>query len=266
VKTSEQRLAIPGPRAEQAQPAGAALLRLGTAPRAVDPAYRPGNPAYDAAEAAQLEQRRLAWEREEAGKARSFLAACGVREEQLQALLDRGPLQPNTARDAVAKILAGEGRFLGLLLGGVGAGKTVAACEAFLSLKRPFEAEWGEGWRWGRPGVFIKARKLATLSQYGEGRELFERVARAPMLVVDEVGGETVPFKGLLDDLVDDRYASHLPTFLTSNLTAEDAKDEQGRITPGFKTLYGERTVDRIRQYGIVAECAEASFRTRRAP
>jgi DNA replication protein DnaC len=72
------------------------------------------------------------------------------------------------------------------------------------------------------------------------------------MLVIDDIGTEvqTPSWQQVLDDVLDARWQCSLATVLTSNLSAEN-----------FKTRYGERIADRIRDDGCVASLSGQSMR-----
>lgn len=124
-----------------------------------------------------------------------------------------------------------------LILGGVGSGKTVAACWWLLRASE---------------GLFVTAARLSRWPRYEDAR--MRELLRAPRLVIDDLGTEYMDEKGnfmaILDEVVADRSANERQTFLTSNLTSEL-----------FKARYGERIVDRIRESGMVFSLAETSKR-----
>lgn len=138
-----------------------------------------------------------------------------------------------------------------LIIGGVGAGKSTAA-GAHVIAAGVREAERGE---YNRRPVWVRAVEAARLSGFGDdAAERFAAWRRAPLLVLDDLGTEmlTPVWQQTLDDVLDHRYQHSLRTIITTNLKADD-----------FKSRYGERIADRIRQDGMVRELAASSLRRR---
>ena len=84
-------------------------------------------------------------------------------------------------------------------------------------------------------------------------------MGKVPLLVIDDLGAEFNDSKGffasLLDELIDARYSHKLATIVTSNLDLE-----------AFKTRYGVRIVDRIREAGRFVGCGAESLRRSPTP
>jgi hypothetical protein len=122
------------------------------------------------------------------------------------------------------------------LSGNPGTGKTVAACEWLV--------------RRG-DGMFVKAASLPRVD-----RARVPKLLQMRALVLDDLGTEFLDSKGyvssLLDELIDSRYDAKLPTVITTNL------DDKV-----FKSRYGERLVDRIREAGRFVIIGGASMRGR---
>lgn len=141
----------------------------------------------------------------------------------------------DTSSDACQSAVAFTGTTL-LQLGGVGSGKTVAAC-------------W---WLSQGAGRFVTSALLARWPRYEA--ESMRALLEAPRLVIDDLGTEYMDDKGnfmaILDEIIADRCANERQTFITSNLTAI-----------AFKARYGERIEDRIREGGTVISLAESSRR-----
>ena len=141
--------------------------------------------------------------------------------------------QSTEAVSSVSDFVDGPGTFL-ILAGGVGCGKTVAACSA---AKR------------GGAFFFVDALDLVKVGLYGERAEIFwEHAEGAEMLVLDDIGVEPRDEKGYaqaaLEDLINKRYNSKRKTILTTNLSADVFRSKycQG---PG-----GGRLGDRLREAG----------------
>lgn len=125
-----------------------------------------------------------------------------------------------------------------VLAGSPGCGKTVAA------------THWAMH---NRPGAtFVRASTFAASSRYDRA----ERNAwlKAQALVLDDLGGEYVDTKGSLmadlDELVDTYYGDQRPLLITTNLDRE-----------AFKSRYGQRIADRLRECGRWFSIASESLR-----
>lgn len=147
--------------------------------------------------------------------------------------------QLDMSRDAIAQVSRwkpGEKNLL-ILAGGVGCGKTVAA--TWWALQRP------------APPKFIRASTFARTSRYREDRD---GVMSAGALVLDDLGVEFLDGTGSflvdLSELVDAFYGALRPLLITTNLGKE-----------AFKTRYGERVVDRVRECGSWASVNAPSMR-----
>jgi len=147
-----------------------------------------------------------------------------------------------------------------VLLGAPGTGKTVAGVARVREyLFDP--ANWSTPdayhqrpyFRRHRP-VWITAAELARVDHYKQSE--IDRVAKAPLLVVDDLGAEYNDprgfFSSLLDELVDARYSRKLATVITSNLDAS-----------AFAVRYGQRVIDRLREAGRIVGCGNVSLRQR---
>jgi hypothetical protein len=141
--------------------------------------------------------------------------------------------EPNEAIFAVHSLNAD--RCLLLLVGEPGTGKTVAAARWFATLgpaRAPGDA---------RP-LFVSAAELVVWATWSDE---FRAAKRARALVIDDLGVEYADAPGSvaskLDDLIDARYGSMLPTLITTNLDAT-----------ALAVRFGDRIVSRIREAGRV--------------
>lgn len=102
-----------------------------------------------------------------------------------------------------------------------------------------------------RDPLFIPVYKLQRVSWYGDEIGAIELAKR---LVIDDLGTEFIDSKNafisLFRGIVDARYANRLPLLITTNKTAVE-----------FKDLYGERTIDRMREVGRFIELQGESLR-----
>lgn len=146
--------------------------------------------------------------------------------------------QPTQAMAAVREPVE-----LVVLSGAAGCGKTAAACWWLYN---------GKGG--GRAPVFMTAARLSRLSKFDD--EAMGRILKAARLVIDDLAVEYADEKGffrsLLDEVINERYGSRLPTLITTNITAAD-----------FKERCGERITDRVREAGRFVSLDNPSMRRR---
>lgn len=142
-----------------------------------------------------------------------------------------------------------------LMVGDRGLGKTAAAVHVLAEFCRKFP--WNSqasGALQLEPAMFCPASRLTRISNFGHAdQDLLERLNRAAMVVVDDVGDEATEIgKTTLVDLLINRHAKKRRTVITSNLRGE-----------AFKKRYGEALADRIRSSGYVREFTGKSMRPR---
>lgn len=166
------------------------------------------------------------------------LKAMGVGERTIGAL--QSPRQTQALK-ALSPWAFGGGWAL-VLVGGPGAGKTVAAAQAaFEALQRGETVEW------------VATLQASRANAFGPEAEARERAwMGADLLVVDDVGAEFASdaWRSILGAVLDARWGNNLSTLLTSNLTL-----------PELKERLGARTMDRIAQDGMVVACGDVSLR-----
>ena len=162
-----------------------------------------------------------------------------------------------TAVTAARRFVAEKRSFL-LLFGGVGSGKTCAACWTLLRARRrhvfdlaTYQERNVLGELDASQGRFIRAAEAARISRFEDGGQ-WNRLLRVRFLVLDDIGVETVSdfWAERVNELLDARYGNRLPTALTSNLNADE-----------FKRRYGDRIVSRIRDDGVVMGCGQEDLR-----
>jgi DNA replication protein DnaC len=157
---------------------------------------------------------------------RDTLLARGIPEIHLRHVFDREPTECPALTEVQKFMDADQGTFL-VLSGTVGTYKSGSAAWALTK----------------HPGVYVRAAKLGTLAleKGDEGADRYHYVRVAPLLVLDDLGGEYLSDRGwferVLTSLCDERYGSMLKTVITTNLDGE-----------AFKKAYGERVADRIRE------------------
>lgn len=182
---------------------------------------------------------------------RLHLTRCGV-PDRVAEVLTAGPDE----RDAVTVVRHwwGLGQPLLLLHGTTGGGKTVAACTAFLRMRRTVRWEGGAAEDWDSAGCeFVTAGELARGSYFGpEAAEARRHLERVTLLVVDDLGAELMSdgWASNLTELVTHREArAHARTVLTTNVGCRPVA--HGRPSP-FEARYGSRVARRIRESGAV--------------
>ena len=163
--------------------------------------------------------------------------------ERVSGMLTRGELHATEAREICAKWRAQfgpDGKSVLLLLGAMGTGKTVAVAE---------QASQSEPYR------YLRSQKLALLakSSYSTEVEAYESTLQFPgLLIIDEVGFERDKDSATqaIHEAVDMRKWCSRPLVLISNLSVDQ-----------FKQTFDARTVDRLREYGMVKTIGAASLR-----
>lgn len=175
----------------------------------------------------------IAERRHHRGLLRSRLSAAGVPERTLTHVFDAQPLETEALK-ALQAALESKPTIV-VLSGGVGCGKSCAAA-------------W---WLSQAEGAWVAAADLAKV-----GDDAVTAQLRAKRLVLDDLGMEYLDGKGYLlaklDSLVEHRNANMMPTVITTNLGAAE-----------FKSRYGKRVEDRIREAGPFVVIAAPSLRRR---
>jgi len=159
---------------------------------------------------------------------RADLEACGVPRRFLDVLY--GEMKDTEAIKVARKHAKDVARGACLVLSGpVGVGKTVAA----VRLLR---------WLYQRRicGLFRGAAEVS--------RENISKLADVPALILDDFGQER--FSQDTEYLLELRHARVMPTVITTNLTLD-----------AVKRAYGERLVDRFREWAIFYELKGTSLR-----
>lgn len=225
-----------------------------------DPEYRREVEAEQAREKAEREVADRAWREKTARAEAEVRRAKAEIPRRVWPVLDAP--RSTTAYEAALAFAKGGAETLLVLAGGVGCGKTVAACAAldrFLA-PDPSRVSWDEGFAplgAKKPtGSVVKAIELARAGTFD--REFWDRLAAAGFLVIDDLGTEPLDEKGWVvanvRALIDKRYDDERKTILTTNLNLDQ-----------FKARYcadGGRLLERLRERGGFLELADASLRT----
>ncbi len=105
-------------------------------------------------------------------------------------------------------------------------------------------------------------RKLKT--SFLESNELFERVKKAPLLLLDDIGAENMtPWARdeILGSILQYRMQSHLPTFFTSNFNLEQLEKHLSMTTSGVDQVKARRIIERIKQLSIEQDLISSNRR-----
>ena len=179
------------------------------------------------------------------------LERCGV-PDRIAAVLQAGPSETHAVQ--AVRQWWGLGRGFMLLHGDTGGGKTVAACSAFLRMRRTVRWRGGEYADWDSADcAFITAGELSRLGYFSDdAKALLEHVGKVTCLVLDDLGAELASesWQATLLDIVAERHGrTRCRTLLTSNVSAR--RPEAGKPSP-FEARYGARIARRIRDSGSV--------------
>lgn len=157
---------------------------------------------------------------------------------------------PKRLQEWTEDLIAGTASGPAVLVGGVGTGKTHAACAVLAHCIRTCETVG----RFTTPAAFGRqVRDQWTSRERTEG-DILKQYAEAPVLILDDLGASRAVDAELLHELICVRYAADrlYATIITSNLSP--AK---------FADAIGERAADRIRQGSVVIPM---TGRSRRLP
>lgn len=170
----------------------------------------------------------------------------GVQPRDIQAL--HGPAKTEALEAAIAWWDSKKSWLV--LSGGVGTGKTIAACWLLNRASRD--------WQWDevRRGLFVRATELVRPAMTPQAQDKLEKCYRVNVLAIDDLGVESLSEFGLaqLLDLLTHRHSAMLRTVITTNLTVDE-----------LKTRLGLRIIDRIKQDGEVVVLTGKSLRSPRA-
>lgn len=134
-----------------------------------------------------------------------------------------------------------------LLVGNVGTGKTHLASAIAQHVIRAHGAQ----------AVIVSAAQIIRVAKGAMARsapyteqDVIKELVGFDLLVIDEVGaqGGTEYERGLLHEVIDQRYQQVLPTLLVSNLPADASSVPAGGLS--LQDFIGERALDRLRQGG----------------
>lgn len=130
-----------------------------------------------------------------------------------------------------------------VLAGSYGCGKTHSICAYLQTLKN---SDW----------CYMNANELYNAVK--RDSTLIKNLRELEILAIDDLGVEYEAHSGffasVLDEILDYRYNEGLTTLIGTNLSLKD-----------FRTRYGGRLIDRIKEWGTFYETNEKSFRKREA-
>lgn len=151
-----------------------------------------------------------------------------------------------------------------LMSGGVGSGKSCAAAESMRLARKPATIVDDEGtllasWQWDTAhALFVSAARLSACASWtDDGGRLWSRARNASVLVVDDLGVESIsdrgPFLSDLHDVLDARYQDTTQrTVITTNLEGK-----------AFVDRYGPRILSRVRERGVACSVGRQDLRGR---
>jgi len=202
--------------------------------------------AWDDAEAEDYERARqadkLRREEERRAGAPAILLAAGVGDRDVQRW--REAKLDTQARQAVKRWLSSD-RLVLALIGGPGAGKTIASCDALVASKPPVR--------------FVTAGEMARLPPW-DGSLFAPR-----MLVVDDLNASAAEtaagekFLGALEELLCDRQRMNRRTVLSSNVTPDAFLDRYAKEGTRIRSRLGDE-----RGGGMMARCGDNDLRKAR--
>ena len=101
---------------------------------------------------------------------------------------------------------------------------------------------------------FLRNLKSSFSSDYNEK---YEHIKRIPLLLLDDIGAETVSNWSrdeVLGPLLQYRMENHLPTFFTSNLTLEELEKSLSITSSGVDKVKARRIIERMKQLTVTLE------------
>lgn len=185
------------------------------------------------------------------GELAERMRKCGLPEAALKAALEP---KGTRAHDAAREFLRGGATFL-LLLGPPGIGKTTAAAVV--------AADCCSKFAWGRqptgaplePAAYVEGHRLTRVSAFDKfDSDWLSLLKRLPLVVLDDAGDEATEVgKGLVVELLMDRYSRRRRTVVCANLTHA-----------AFRDRYGPGIWDRMRESAVAPDLSrEKSLRQR---
>jgi DNA replication protein DnaC len=145
-------------------------------------------------------------------------------------------------------------KYVGILAGGPGTGKSTAAAWVALEVGASMP-------------LFVRAHELEARGRYD--KDLRRDLRASSMLVIDDVGVEVLDsksvFRGLLDEVIDMFYGDRKRIVITTNLQKQRKERADGTINiadpPQFAERYGARVVSRLAEVGEWLPCGDEDLR-----
>lgn len=184
-----------------------------------------------------------------------YLAKCAVPRVTIHDVLERRMTAPVT--DAEAWWSTGLQSLL--LIGGVGTGKTVAACsllrhnwrEIAVFMHEPSDMPPEHRWR---SGIYVDMGDLSTRGLFDDDAKMLRhRAQESELAILDDTGRERGDGAQALESIFMARHANQRRTIITANLSP-DALVER----------IGSRVLDRIQGNGKIVNCGKISLRASR--
>ena len=111
---------------------------------------------------------------------------------------------------------------------------------------------------------FLRNLKASFSSENNEYSEKFDHIKKIPLLLLDDIGAETVSNWSrdeILGSLLQYRMDNHLPTFFTSNLTLEELEKALSLTSTGVDKVKARRIIERIKQLTVTLELVSKNRR-----
>lgn len=144
----------------------------------------------------------------------------------LGAALDAPWLVDLVGADTIARARATLGATRITFVGKPGSGKTSLAIAMF---RAAVEADRSGSWR--AQHMFVSAHRLAKARgthKLGEEAPLVDSALRAPLLVIDELGGEDQRHASAVTEVIYERHAEDRPTWITTGVTVKEIAARYG--------------------------------------
>lgn len=158
--------------------------------------------------------------------------------------------------DFIDKYLKGENPKGLYLTGSFGSGKTYLICALFNELAKnnikSVIVYYPE---------FLRSLKSSFKDDY---EEKFNKVKKAPLLLIDDIGAEACSSWNrdeILGSILQYRMENHLATFFTSNLNLNELEEHLSSTSNGVEKIKARRVLERIKQLTNVEELVSPSKR-----
>lgn len=143
-----------------------------------------------------------------------------------------------------------------ILSGGVGLGKTTMLRAIAGVVRYVTQETKGEDEQTIKPCILTAVK---IMKEAKEQPDLYDKACRTRLLAIDDLGAEESKAKVYgndlmpIVDLLQERYELRLPTIISTNLSYNPTKGCDDPENIDITRKYGERIVDRLRQYSFLS-------------